>query len=102
MQKLLKLLTVAAVPCLLLAANASASLSTTLDKAPSGYRDPNSYGGEFTSILSGDPTLSSSILNHYSSEAKATVNGQTGFETFCVEIDESFTPGDTYNASISP
>ena len=68
---------------------------------PAGYRDPNSVGGEFTAVLSGNSSLSSTILSQYSPNAVVTLNnGQTGFETFCTEYTVEFTPGTTYSASI--
>lgn len=84
------------VPSLFLASNVFAGLSTTLDLAPNGYRDQNSSGGEFTALVTGG----GNYVGNYSSSARATVNGQTGFETFCVEIDTEFNPGGTYNTSI--
>lgn len=84
------------VPSLFLASNVFAGLSTTLDLAPNGYRDPNFAGGEFTALVTGGANYAA----NYSSSAQATVGGQNGFETFCVEIDTEFTPGSTYNTSI--
>ena len=101
MQKTTKLLGAIALPGMLCATNLF-GLSTTLDLSPSGYRDSQSVGGEFTAILSGDTTESTYILNNYASVAKASISGQTGFETFCVEMDEGFNPGSTYTANISP
>jgi hypothetical protein len=101
MQKTKKLLVAIGVPSMLVSTNLFA-LTTTLDLSPSGYRDPNSVGGEFTAILSGNNTVSSYVLNNYSSQAKATVNGQTGFETFCVEMTQEFSPGSSYNSTIGP
>lgn len=91
-----KLSVAIAVPSLFLASNLFAQLSTTLDLAPNGYRDPNAWGGEFTAFVTGGPNFAA----NYNSAAQATIGGQTGFETFCVEIDEEFTPGGTYNTSI--
>lgn len=84
------------VPSLFLASNVFAGLSTTLDLAPNGYRDQNFAGGEFTALVNGGGNYAA----NYSSSAQATVNSQTGFETFCVEIDAEFSPGSTYNTSI--
>ncbi len=84
------------VPSLFLASNVFAGLSTTLDLAPNGYRDQNFAGGEFTALVTGGRNYAA----NYSSSAQATVGGQTGFETFCVEIDTEFSPGSTYNTSI--
>jgi len=100
MQKTTKLLIAIGLPCMLLAANLSASLSTTLDLAPSGYRDSNSKGGEFTAVVTGG----NSYVANYNSKATAqvSVNGTTvtGFETFCVEMSATFQPGNTYNTSV--
>jgi hypothetical protein len=58
----------------------------------------NSYsygiGGEFTATPSADLAW---LLNNYNATAK--IGG--GFETFCMEYNEHFNPGGTYNASIS-
>ena len=85
-----------AMPCVFVASNLFAQLSTTLDLAPNGYRDPNAWGGEFTAFVTGGPNFAA----NYNSAAQATIGGQTGFETFCVEIDEEFSPGGTYNTSL--
>src|SRR5262245_36341460 len=84
------------LPSLFLASNVFAGLQTTLDLAPNGYRDQNFAGGEFTALVTGGPNYA----GNYSSSAQATVGGQTGFETFCVEIDVAFSPGSTYNTSV--
>jgi hypothetical protein len=97
MQKTIKLLGAIAVPGLLCTTNLF-GLSTTLDLSPTGYRDPNSVGGEFTAVLSGDPAESTYILNNYASVAKTS----SGFETFCVEMNVTFDPGTTYATTISP
>lgn len=102
MQKTIKLLAAAGSLSALLATQASATLTTTLDLSPTGYRDPNSVGGEFTAILSGNNSLSTYVLDNYSSKAKATVNGQQGIETFCVEMNQTFNPGNSYTATIGP
>ena len=95
-----KLLIAIGAPSVLFATNMFASLTTTLDLAPNGYRDANSVGGEFTAVTSGGPNY----VANYNSQATAqvTVNGQkvTGFETFCVEMNASFNPGHTYNTSV--
>ena len=58
-------------------------------------------GGEFTALVTGQ-----NFLPNYSSKATATVsvNGknQTGFETFCVEINQNFTPNTSYNTVLAP
>ncbi len=83
-------------------AGLTVKLYTQGDGQPTGYRDPSGYGGEFTSVLSGNSALETDILDNYSASAKAKLsNGTTGFETFCIEVNETFNPGTTYNASIS-
>jgi hypothetical protein len=96
----MKLLIAIGVPSVLFATNMFAGLTTTLDLAPNGYRDQNSVGGEFTAVTSGGPNY----VANYNSQATAQVmvNGSyvTGFETFCVEMNQSFNPGHTYNTSV--
>ena len=100
MQKTTKLIIAICVPCMLLAANLSASLSTTLDLAPTGYRDTSSKGGEFTAVVTGG----ANYVANYNSKATAqvVVGGKTvtGFETFCVEMTATFQPGNSYNTSV--
>src|SRR5580698_8136926 len=96
MQTITKSMVAIGVPSLFLASNVFAGLTTTLDLAPNGYRDQNFAGGEFTALVSGGPNYAA----NYSPSAQATVDGQTGFDTFCVEIDTAFSPGSTYNTSI--
>lgn len=101
MQKTTKILVAAGASCTFLATNlVAAPITTTLDLAPTGYRDSTSQGGEFTALLSGNTAEDNYILGNYSSNAKASVNGQTGIETFCVEMTQSFSPGGTYNTTI--
>ncbi len=75
---------------------------TTILELPSSDRDANSVGGEFTAVTSGGPNYAA----NYSSKATAsvTVNGktETGFETFCVEFNQAFSPGTSYNTSVGP
>jgi hypothetical protein len=99
MQKKTKIVAAISAPCMLLATNLFAGVTTTLDLSPSGYRDPNSSGGEFTAIVSGG---ANNFVANYNSKATASVNGTTGFQTFCIEISASFQPGNTYNTSVSP
>lgn len=99
MQKKTKIVAAVTAPCLLLATNLFAGMTTTLDLSPSGYRDPNTQGGEFTAIVTGG---ANNFVANYNSKATATVGGTTGFETFCIEISASFNPGNTYNTSVSP
>jgi hypothetical protein len=98
MQKTKKLLVAIGVPSVLVSTNLFA-LTTTLDLSPAGYRDPNSVGGEFTATLSGNNAVSSYVVNNYSSQARV---GQNGFETFCVEMNQEFSPGTSYNSTIGP
>jgi hypothetical protein len=102
MQKKTKILAAMTAPCVLLATNLFAGITTTLDLSPDGYRDPNSQGGEFTAVVTGG----GDYVANYNSKATAQVdvNGKTvtGFETFCVEISASFQPGNTYETTITP
>ena len=83
-------------------AGLTVNLYTQGDGQPTGYRDPGAYGGEFTAVLSGNSALETYVLDNYSSKAEATLkNGTKGFETFCIEVNETFSPGTTYNAAIS-
>jgi hypothetical protein len=107
----LKILAAVVVTSLFGASQSFAGLGVTLythsDGQPTGYRDPNSYGGEFAAVLTGSQTYGNKVINnsyitqHYSSKALTTVNGQTAFETFCIEVNESFSPGTSYNAQVS-
>jgi hypothetical protein len=82
-------------------AGLTVTLYTQSDGQPSGYRDPKSYGGEFTAVLSGNTALNTYELANYSSKAEAKLsNGSTGIETFCIEINQVFSPGTSYNAQI--
>jgi len=71
------------------------------DGQPSGYRDTSTVGGEFTAVLSGNSVLDNTILSGYSQSAKVSVNGQAGFETFCVENNVDFKPGTSYSATLN-
>jgi hypothetical protein len=86
----------------MVASNLFAGLSTVLDLS-SGYRDPNSVGGEFTAVLSSSTTYDNKVINNTTVLANYATVAKTagGFETFCVEINEDFSPGTTYNAQIS-
>jgi hypothetical protein len=85
-------------------AGMTVKLYTQTDGQPSGYRDPKSYGGEFAAVLSGTSTYNTEVIDnanvlaHYSSKATTTVNGQSAFETFCIEVNQTFSPGTSYNA----
>jgi hypothetical protein len=103
MQKKTKLLAAVAGPSMLMATGlfAQTNLTVTLDLS-NGYRDPNSYGGEFTAVFSGNNSFSSYVLSHYNSNVRTTVGGQTGIETFCVEMNQNFSPGTPYSATVGP
>lgn len=62
----------------------------------SGYQSGS--GGEFTATPTNpsDPVLLQALAGY---DSKAKVNG--GFETFCIEFNEHFTPGNTYTYAIS-
>ncbi len=72
---------------------AQAFATTVTINAYSGYRSGS--GGEFN-ITSNDPLLNPISLGYSSA---AIVSG--GFETFCLEYNQHFTPGSTYNFGIS-
>ena len=71
---------------------APAVMADTIKLTQNSYSYSN--GGEFTATPSADLAW---LLSNY--DAKAKVGG--GFETFCMEYNEHFNPGSTYNASIS-
>lgn len=89
---------------MLMTSQAFAGLTVKLydqdDGQPKGYRDPNACGGEFTAVLSGNSALNTCILDNYSQDAKTSINGVEGIETFCVETAITFLPGAAYDASI--
>jgi hypothetical protein len=70
-----------------------------------GFGESNPYqagdGGEFTALLqnNGVPVP---VSDEYSPLATYTVNGVTGFETFCVQDQVYFYVGSTYDYVISP
>lgn len=87
MKKLTRIL-ILVVFCLLpIYANAS---TITLTQNVYSYGN----GGEFTATTSSDLSY---LLDNYSSYAKIG----SGFETFCMEYNEGFYPGRSYNVSIS-
>jgi len=61
-------------------------------------------GGEFRAVDVGNPSLLSAINpNAYSGQTSGTDSlGRFYFQTFCIEYNEHFNPGGTYDASISP
>jgi len=78
--------------------SAQAAMQVTLYQDLSNYSSGN--GGEFNAVpnvalLSANPTLSG-----YSS-ATADLLNETYFQTFCIETMEYFSPGSTYNVTIS-
>jgi len=94
--------------------NLFASMSVTLMDDTSSYSYGN--GGEFRAV-GNNPGLDSVInWSAYSTSTKGTVtattdgsswgyssglSGQEYFQTFCIEVNEEFTPGTTYNVSLS-
>lgn len=64
-----------------------------------GEKNPYQYGdgGEFTALTTGLP---SKVPAGYSAAATFTVNGVTGFETFCIEDKVDFYVGTTYDYSL--
>ncbi len=60
-------------------------------------------GGEFNAQVTGSlgGQTPAQILGGYAAVAKTVVNSQTGFQTFCLEESESFTPGKSYNVAIN-
>jgi hypothetical protein len=71
---------------------APAVMADTIKLTQNSYSYSN--GGEFTATPSAGLAW---LLSNYN--ANAIVGG--GFETFCMEYNEHFNPGNTYNASIS-
>jgi hypothetical protein len=90
-----KLLLAATVTSALIAIALPAASANTL-VLDYGSRHSGS-GGEFNASSA---TLIPMAMG-YNSAATATVNGNFGFETFCVEENEYFTPGNTYNYNIT-
>jgi hypothetical protein len=94
--------------CILLAATSTARANGTiyLETGPQyGQSNPYQYGngGEFTAITTGltvQLTPGTQAPAGYASDATFTVNGVTGFETFCIEDQVDFYVGGTYNYSI--
>ncbi len=98
MRKKTKLLAAIAVPSMVATGLfAQTNLTVTLNLT-SGYRDPNSYGGEFTAVLSGNNSFSSYVTSHYGSNV--TTGG--GIETFCVEMAQTISAGTPYSATVGP
>jgi hypothetical protein len=93
--------------------NLFASMSVTLMDDSSKYSYGN--GGEFRAV--GNPGLDAIVnWNAYSTSTKGTVtaatdgsswgyssglNNQLYFQTFCVEVNEEFTPGTSYSVGVS-
>jgi hypothetical protein len=107
-----KFCTVLSLAGVMAAPNLFASMTVTMmDNTPS-YSYGN--GGEFRAVS--NPGLDSAInWNAYSGSTKGTVgaadvgtwgyslglSGQEYFQTFCIEYNEEFSPGTTYNVTIS-
>lgn len=112
MKKLCMVLSLAGVMAV---PNLFASMTVTMMDNTSSYSQGN--GGEFRAVGGGSPSLDSVInWSAYSTSTKGTVsfatdgsswgygsglNGQAYFQTFCIEYNEEFSPGTTYNVSIS-
>lgn len=85
----------------ILALTASLAALVTNSFCASLILDTNAYsdsygGGEFTASNSGLD------LSSYSSLAQTiSSHGRTGFDTFCLEYNEHFTPGNTYDYTLS-
>ncbi len=59
-------------------------------------------GGEFrASEVSADLLAVTGNLAKYSPETRGQINGKWYFQTFCIETTEHFTPGQTYNVTLS-
>jgi len=73
--------------------------SIVIDQGPWSYGN----GGEFTVLpTTGDPL--NGVLGFYDSTVKGqhtNNSGSGGFQTFCIEENEYFTPGQTYTYSLS-
>lgn len=100
MRKTTKFLVAVVVLFISACSNLFAQVETEL-KLTSGYHDPKSQGGEFTAYLSGNATVQNYIISQYNSDALVKSGSQTGFETFCVEINESFKSGTEYNTTMA-
>ena len=87
-------LIVAAV--VLLAAPALMGSTIVLNLDPVNYtaKPGGEYNAQTVGLVGGQTP--SQILAGYDSLAKAVVGGSTGFQTFCLEESEGFTPGKSY------
>lgn len=111
-----KLCVVLGLAGIVAAPNLFAAMTVTLIDNTSQYSYAN--GGEFRAVGGGTPTSLDSIVNWsaYSSSTKGTVTavtdgsswgyssglaGKAYFQTFCVEYNEEFVPGTTYNVGVS-
>jgi hypothetical protein len=104
--------TLASVGILIVAGSTALADGTIFLETGPGYNDgsgpgtnPYQYGngGEFTALTTGltvQLTPGTDAPAGYNSNATFTVNGVTGFETFCVEDQVDFSPGGTYNYTL--
>jgi len=77
---------------------ATAQSATLTINANAGYR--TGQGGEFTIVPAAGDAVLNNIMSGYN--ANALFGGSpTGFETFCIEFNETFSPGSTYVYGIS-
>ena len=60
-------------------------------------------GGEYNAYVTGlfKGQTPAQVLAGYASDAKTVVAGNLGFQTFCLEESEGFTPGKTYQAVVN-
>ena len=76
-------------------------MQVTLNRNTSSYSFGD--GGEFRAMAGGTPNLVTAIDGSaYSPLTSGMISGQFYFQTFCIEINENFTPGTPYNVTISP
>jgi hypothetical protein len=90
MKKLIMIISLMMAFSMMMAPEAQ-SMQMTLNT--NGYSG-GSRGGEFSATPSADWAW---VLNNYNSTTRST----TSFETFCMEYNEEFNPGLTYNVQIS-
>jgi hypothetical protein len=69
------------------------------------YQDLNNYsfsdGGEFYAVANAALLAVNPALAGYAPATADLTAGNPNFQTFCIETGEYFTPGDTYNVTIS-
>lgn len=60
-------------------------------------------GGEFRAVAGGTPNLGAAVnQSAYFAGTSGFLSGQFYFQTFCLEFNEDFNPGSTYNVTIGP